>query len=88
MKSLKEIIKVWITKYALTKGIFSVDVEVIGEETQMVLTVGEAYSRSFHHEGDDWHRTSEGAVAKAEEMRLKKIASLKKQIAKLEKLSF
>lgn len=36
----------------------------------------------------EWHRTREGAVAKAEEMRVARIASLEKQIAKLRKLRF
>ena len=38
--------------------------------------------------GNDWHRTEADAVARAEQMRVKKIASLEKQIAKLKKLSF
>lgn len=42
----------------------------------------------YHGEGNDWHRTKESAIAKAEEMRKKKIASLKKQIEKLEKMEF
>jgi hypothetical protein len=36
----------------------------------------------------DWHTTPEAAIARAEEMRTKKIASLKKQIAKLEAMTF
>ena len=42
----------------------------------------------FHGEGKEWHRTKEAAIAKAEEMRQKKIAGLKKQIERLEKLEF
>lgn len=36
----------------------------------------------------EWHDTQAEAIAFAEEMRIKKIASLKKQIAKLEKINF
>ncbi|MGE0278428.1 MAG: hypothetical protein AB7R40_23780 [Nitrospiraceae bacterium] len=36
----------------------------------------------------DWHETAEAALAQADAMRLKKIASLKKQIAKLEAMRF
>jgi len=35
-----------------------------------------------------WHRTFPEAKARAEEMRVKKIASLKKQITKLERMTF
>lgn len=49
---------------------------------------GKAWNDYYHGEGKEWHRTRESAVAKAEEMRCKKIDSLKKQIEKLEKKRF
>lgn len=45
-------------------------------------------SQYAHGEGREWHRTLEGARKRAEIMRMAKIANLKKQIAKLEKLKF
>lgn len=78
--------KVWITKYALTKGILEKECEDRGNGA-----VKEAENRFpiyYHREGDEWHRTKESAIKKAEEMRQKKIASLKKQIEKLEKMRF
>ncbi|MFA5187135.1 MAG: hypothetical protein WC551_11685 [Patescibacteria group bacterium] len=36
----------------------------------------------------DWHLTPEAAIAKAEAMRVKKIAALQKQIKKLESMAF
>ena len=42
----------------------------------------------FHGEGREWHRTKESAIDKAEEMRKKKIETMKKQIEKLEKMEF
>lgn len=78
--------KVWITKYALTQGIFEAEAEVIEDGT---VRVRQEFIVSYYHkEGRDWHKTKESAVAKAEEMRKKKIASLKKQIEKLEKKKF
>jgi predicted ATP-grasp superfamily ATP-dependent carboligase len=74
--------KVWITKYALSEGIEEHDVTDCGEG--MMLTA----NRYFHGEGRDWHRTRESAVTKAEKMRKSKIASLRKQIERLEKLAF
>jgi hypothetical protein len=42
----------------------------------------------YHREGKDWHRTREAAVIRAEEIRMKKIASLKKHVAKLERTTY
>ena len=79
--------KVWITKYALSSGIEHIDVLQSESHPDMVTDVLHRH-RSFHEEGRDWHRTEAAAIAEAEKMRVAKIASLKKQIAKLEKLSF
>jgi hypothetical protein len=45
-----------------------------------------SYASHFHR--PDWHETKEAAIARAEVMRKKKLASLKKQISRLEALSF
>lgn len=75
--------KVWITKYALTKGIEQIDVEISDD--------GYAYSigrwRTQYPPGD-WHRTEAAAIKRADEMRLVRIASLEKQITKLKALCF
>lgn len=78
--------KVWITKYALSKGIKEKEVEQSDEFPEIVC--GKDLYDSYHGEGKEWHRTKESALAKAEEMRKKRIASLRKQIEKLEKLRF
>lgn len=74
----------FITKYALTRGIRKATLKVDG--------AGYASERPFSFLGfsgkSGWARTKEEAVKQAEAMRKKKIASLKKQIAKLEKLEF
>jgi hypothetical protein len=49
---------------------------------------GAIFGDYAHGEGRQWHRTREAAVLIAESMRKKKIASLKQQIEKLEKLRF
>ncbi|MFR3727660.1 hypothetical protein [Lacrimispora sp.] len=78
--------KVWITKYALTSGIKEMEVEQSEDFPDIVK--GKTWNDSYHGDGREWHRTYESAIAKAEEMRLKRIESLKKQIAKLEKKRF
>ena len=77
--------KAFITKYALTSGIKEMEVEELSPGN--IKRLGNNYDY-FHGEGKEWHRTMESAVKRAEEMRVKKIASLKNQIVKLEKLKF
>lgn len=81
--------KVFITKYALTSGISEINAEV--KETPehfkkrcYVRTNG--LIQGFYN--DDFHLTKEEALIDAEKKRKKKIESLKKQIEKLERLTF
>ena len=78
--------KVWITKYALTSGIKEIECEDC--ENGAVKEIENPLPTFYHGEGKEWHRTKESAIQKAEEMRQKKIASLKKQIEKLEEMRF
>lgn len=78
--------KVFISKYALTTGIFDVyDAEQSGD--RMICFKSCAGYLQYVHK-PHWHETKQEAIEKAENMRLKKIASLKKQIEKLEKMRF
>lgn len=83
--------KVWITKHALTQGIYEKDGDVCeGTDGKMIvvnptdLRVG--FTELFHR--PDWHTDRRLAVIRAHEMLLKKIQSLKKQVTRLEKLDF
>lgn len=76
---------VWVSKYALSSGI---GVVVVTSRTSHPEWVGPAGSYSEYKLGRDAHLTEAAASQAAEAMRLKKIASLKKQIGALEKLSF
>lgn len=86
----KQLIKVWITKYALTQDIFEKEVEIClnSDPTGNMVKANDNFSEYYHGEGKEWHRDYESAKEKAEQMRLDKIKSLKKQIEKLEKLQF
>lgn len=79
--------KVFITNYALTKGIIEKEAEIHSyrDGSKYAYVRGEFIGYRMTKEAFYNH---EDAVRKAEEMKQKKIASLKKQIAKLEKLSF
>jgi hypothetical protein len=78
--------KVWITKYALSKGVFDTEAEKT-HRSETTITVKRGFSSDYYHRLE-WHTTEVAAIAKAEQMRVKKIAALKKQIARLEKLTF
>lgn len=83
------IIHVWITKYALTQGIFEIDATVCTDvSNDMIKQVGVSYPTTYHGEGKEWHRTKESAIKKAKEMKEVKIKSVKKQLTKLENLKF
>lgn len=81
---MAEIFTAYITKYALTQSITVAQATQV--EPAMIKLVATRYTTLFFR--NDWHRTPEAAIARAEEMRVKKIASLEKQIAKLRKLKF
>jgi hypothetical protein len=80
--------KVWITKYALTKGIIEVDDAQNCNDASMIRCPSLGSFAMFHGEGKEWHKTKESAIAKAEEMRVKAIATHLKSIEKLEKMRF
>jgi len=83
-------ITVFVTKYALTAGIQRVTARICSDiSEQMIKYTDEAgWHYHCHTEGKDWHRTAEGAVARAEKMRQAKITSLQKCISALEKKKF
>jgi hypothetical protein len=77
--------KVWISKYALTLGVYEHKVEISSEFPKMCSSVDN--SLQCFHKGD-WFFTREEAVARAEEIRKNKIVSIKKQLKKLEDMIF
>jgi hypothetical protein len=76
----------WITKYALTEGIYSVDVEDCFNISEKMVTGLNRRDGCYHK--PHWHRTRKEAVVQAEKMRAAKIRSLRKSIAKMERLDF
>lgn len=78
--------KVWITKYALTDGIIEADAEPCGLD--VISASWDNGERCNNFKGEEWWRSKKIAIEVAEEMRQKKIESLKKQIKKLEGMRF
>jgi hypothetical protein len=78
--------KVYVTKYALTRGILEGE-GVIDEENKYVRVKNDR-SADLYYLGVNVFTSKEEAIAKGEELRLKEIENLKKRIKKLETLSF
>lgn len=77
---------VFITKYALTKGIFAEEVEVCRYENNGGF-VKSKRTHSFYHKGQ-YHESIDDAISKAIEMKNKKLDSLEKEIERIHKLEF
>ena len=80
--------KIWNTKYCLTDGITEHDVRECSDNMVEISKSEHAYAIYLHGEGRDWHKTLEGAVARAEEVKIKKLHSLDKQIKKISAIEF
>jgi len=78
--------KVWISKYALTKGIYQLEVDHMSDDEKSVY--GRSWDECFHGKNKEWHIEKESAIARAEDMKKKKIDSLRKKIEELESLEF
>lgn len=80
----------YITKYALTKGILEVEGEVEGKGEVIggYNTPMFSAKKMGYFYGGEYHLNINDAKAKAESMRIKKVDSLRKQIARLESMSF
>lgn len=76
----------YITKYALTGGIQLVEAIEVGDG--FLRDSRSRFQTLYHGEGREWHRTYASALGRAEEMRIAKSVSLRKSLAKLEKLRF
>ncbi len=84
---VEERIHVWLTNRALTHGICEGDVMREGHSRRVSLVTiqGKPY---LYLGPKDWHLTHAKAVAQAEKMRQRKIASLEKQLTKLRAMKF
>jgi len=76
-------VKAYITKYALTRGIYSEEGHI---SNKGYFYTTDRLVRIFNE--NDYHGTMEDAIYNAMNKRNKKILSLKKQITKLKKLTF
>ena len=84
-KKRRSTIKAWITKYALTKGIYQ-------EIGSIKSTVGPDYfsviDRFQIFTQGEYFESKQDAIENSEQRRVKKLASLKKQMDKIGKIEF
>lgn len=83
--------KIFITKYALTYGIKEIEAKITPFDREGGKTAEYAREPGGYNSyviGNEAFRSLGEAKMKAEEMRKRKIESLKKQIAKMEKIKF
>lgn len=78
--------EVFVTKYALTVGIFrSKTDDTTDSET---ITVKSTDSFNAYYGKGQWVKTKEEAISVAEDMRRRKLKSLKKQILRIKAINF
>jgi hypothetical protein len=77
------IMKVWVSKYALSSGILEKEMERASTSPEYVTD-----KYLFLKLGSEAHESKEEAIKKANDMRIKKIASLRKKLEKIEGLVF
>lgn len=82
---MSEQIKIWVTKYALTDGIFEVMAKV-SDGMACYKREGSTYSEYVHGKG--FHLDLKSAISEAEEMRIRKLKSLEKSMKKMSALKF
>lgn len=80
--------RVYITKYALTQGIWEADAEVCSNVSFDMIRakIPSCFGLPYFHKGE-WFLSLEEAVKRAEQLRQKKLLNLQSQIAKLEALT-
>ena len=79
--------KYWVTKYALTKGIFQVEAELVKSSDVTIRANKPSGITSYYHK-NEWYPTKQEAVSRAKEMQKKMLINLQERIKKIEALKF
>lgn len=79
--------KVFITKYALKRGIYEIDAKLDEDNVDYVYDTNKS-NTIYIYSKPNWHETKEEAIERAEQMKLKKIKSLERQIEKLKNINW
>ncbi len=83
-----ETMKVWITKYALTQGVYTIEGQIDDQDlTVFCQDIEPDRYFTFYHK-PFWHESEEAARAHFDKLKAARIASLKKSLRKTEMLEF
>lgn len=88
MDNTKEKVTIYITKYALTAGIYKREGELFSPDLGGYSFKHTPDHYPTHVYGKDAHLTEEAALSRAEEMRIAKLKSLEKQMKKVSAMKF
>ncbi len=82
--------KIWSTKYCLTEGIIEHEIDPMDANNSLIVIPKNKCSCAvyLHGEGRDWHKCREDAVLRADEIRIRKLKSLDRQIKTISAISF
>ncbi len=80
--------KIWNTKYCLTDGITEHEVKETNDNYVMIPAAEKSYGVYLHGEGKEWHRSKASAIVRANEVKIKKLQSLDRQIQKISSIEF
>jgi len=86
MDNTKKTVTIYVTKYALTTGIFTAQGEQSSDDSFFFKSEGSGFTNFAR--GNDVHLTEEAALARAEEMRIAKLKTLDKQMKKVSAMKF
>ena len=78
----------YITKWLFSEGVIRTRLGLSGHNIDCVCLVDINRFLFLFGEGKDWHRTKESALERARVLREKKVKSLKKQLEKVQNMSF
>lgn len=84
MAESKRVLTVWVTKYALTKGLFQEEVEFSDDGTYVYCGTG--YGRSIYYLGKTAFETKDEAIQNVRQQIAAKRKSLNNALKKLQKL--
>ena len=79
--------RVFISKYALSSGIFAAEAEFLENKDSVKFRRDSSSFMEFAHK-NEWHSCADNAIERAEEMRIAKLKSLDKQAKKVSALVF
>ena len=80
--------KVWITKYALSRGIFEFDVDEPDPEYPNTILLRFVLGHQYcHGEGRDWHRTRKAAIQRAKAMAKAQLKVMEKKALQMQRLA-